>query len=615
MNHIFKSILYCFFILSLISCDEKNNDVDLGDPNTEFPAPSGLVIEKISASEAKISWKDNSNGEEGFYIERTDKSTNSNTKNTVGANVTEFIDNKLEETVYEYKVCAYYKQRTSDYISFTYKHTPIGIPQNFKVEVNNDGKIALSWDAFTEKIDGFKVERKSATGAYSLWKQLDANTTTVIDENPFVGANTYKLYAYSGEYTSTEIERTIISVGEPEITINNLQISYLKISPMYTLKNDGGETCTVGVCWSTQPNPTIENSQIVWGQKAAKDANCFANIDKLNENTTYYFRAFATNSKHTSYSNELAGKIDTSPKPINLTWTEMTTVNSSLAAEVKLYETSSNLNGRKFKAYYAIADLSTGSVELKAFHSTTAKKPSKYVTDATDETVYVMTNAGYFGYSGTSASSYSLLIDRGAKKAENISTLTRGSYAYPVTRGAFGVTQNQTPVMQWVSGNYGYDVPNPNVEGEVPQKSPSSTHPMQAQTYNAYSAVGGAPILMKDGRIVFDFTTTKAGKYLTNYELLQTDIFTATVRPPRTLIGSTADNKVVLFVCDGRQAHSDGATLLELAQIMKAIGCVNVLNLDGGGSSAIIANNILLNKPSDGAERAVPTTIAFVKRK
>jgi len=65
---------------------------------------------------------------------------------------------------------------------------------------------------------------------------------------------------------------------------------------------------------------------------------------------------------------------------------------------------------------------------------------------------------------------------------------------------------------------------------------------------------------------------------------------------------------------NGRQTHSEGATLLELAQIMKGIGCVNALNLDGGGSSAIIAGGTLLNKPSDGSERAVATVVSFVKR-
>jgi exopolysaccharide biosynthesis protein len=177
------------------------------------------------------------------------------------------------------------------------------------------------------------------------------------------------------------------------------------------------------------------------------------------------------------------------------------------------------------------------------------------------------------------------------------------------------VTQNQIPSVKWVTGNRTYDIPSPNVEGETPQKSLSATFPAVSESWNAYTAIGGAPVLIKNGKIVFDFTTTLSGKYLTNYELLQADIFSSTIRPPRTVIGNTADNKLILFVCDGRQALSDGATMLELAQIMKALGCVNALNLDGGGSSAMIAGGTLLNKPSDGSERAVASVVAFVKKK
>ncbi|MFZ4583511.1 MAG: phosphodiester glycosidase family protein, partial [Paludibacter sp.] len=336
----------------------------------------------------------------------------------------------------------------------------------------------------------------------------------------------------------------------------------------------------------------------------------------LDANTNYYIRAYATNSQGTTYSSEVQGTLAAEPAALSLTWSPMTAINTNLPAEIKVYNTTSTLNGRSFSAWYAIADMSTGNIELKTTLATTAQKPSQFIATSTGETTYVMTNGGYFGYSGSNVSSYSLAVDRNTKKADNISALTRGSYSYPVTRGAFGVTQSQTPLLKWTSGDNGYELPSPNVEGETPQASPNQTFPTTAVKWNPYTAIGGAPVLLKNGKISFDFTTTTSGKYMTNYELLQTDIFSTSIRPPRTVIGSTADNKIVLFVCDGRQGtYSDGATMLELAQIMKGIGCVNALNLDGGGSSAIIAGGTLLNKPSDGTERAVPSVVAFVKKK
>jgi len=611
-----RLLTYIFTLLVLIVfCSCKENIPNLDDLSVPFPSPTELKIEKTSTTSVKITWKDNSIGEEGFVVKRLITGEKAIKTATTASNITEFIDEDLETATYEYRVFAFYKQRKTDSVSVFYQHIPVSMPANFKVEGNAQNTITLSWDVASDGIDGYKIERKTEGKAYSAWKTLDKYATTIIDNEPLFGTTTYKLFAYSGDAVSVGVERSIVYIGSPQITINNVVSSFLKLSPNFTLTADGGEACMVGICWSKSPNPTINDSKAVWHVNLHSSQKAFCNATNLESGSTYYLRAFATNSKFTAYSNEISGKLNDEPQPISLVWTPMTAINSDLPTEVKVFETNSQLNGRNFKAYYSIADVSTGNVELKATFSTTAKTPGQFIAAATDETTCVMTNAGYFGYSGSNVSSYSLVIDRGSKKADNISSLTRGNYTYQVTRGSFGVSQNQTPALKWTSGNLAYEVPSPNVEGETPQKAPSQTFPVQSEQWNTYSAVGGAPVLIKNGKIIFDFTTTTSGKYMTNYELLQTDIFSTTARPPRTLIGSTADNKIVLFVCDGRQSHSDGATLLELAQIMKAIGCVNVLNLDGGGSSAMIANGQLLNKPSDGTQRAVASVVALVKKK
>lgn len=63
----------------------------------------------------------------------------------------------------------------------------------------------------------------------------------------------------------------------------------------------------------------------------------------------------------------------------------------------------------------------------------------------------------------------------------------------------------------------------------------------------------------------------------------------AITRAPRTILGITAANQLVLAVIDGRtQTHSLGATLQEAAGIAHALGCTQALNLDGGGSSVLM---------------------------
>lgn len=85
---------------------------------------------------------------------------------------------------------------------------------------------------------------------------------------------------------------------------------------------------------------------------------------------------------------------------------------------------------------------------------------------------------------------------------------------------------------------------------------------------------------------------------------------------PRTAIGLKEDGTVVMFVVDGRQDPSSiGMDYPELAQAMIALGCVNVLELDGGGSSTLLAqregSEVLecRNSPSYGYERTVSSSL------
>jgi hypothetical protein len=80
---------------------------------------------------------------------------------------------------------------------------------------------------------------------------------------------------------------------------------------------------------------------------------------------------------------------------------------------------------------------------------------------------------------------------------------------------------------------------------------------------------------------------------------------------PRTAIGIDRDTgQVLMLVVDGRQSFSRGYTMVELANLMTALGAEDALNLDGGGSSTLVALDAfgqigVRNSPSDGFERVV----------
>lgn len=91
------------------------------------------------------------------------------------------------------------------------------------------------------------------------------------------------------------------------------------------------------------------------------------------------------------------------------------------------------------------------------------------------------------------------------------------------------------------------------------------------------------------------------------------------VLAPRTAIGFSADGtRMILLTVDGRQADSRGLSLLETAELMRNLGADDALNLDGGGSSTMLAREagaqspVVVNSPSDGAERPTPNGLGLV---
>ncbi len=114
-------------------------------------------------------------------------------------------------------------------------------------------------------------------------------------------------------------------------------------------------------------------------------------------------------------------------------------------------------------------------------------------------------------------------------------------------------------------------------------------------------AVGGGPFLVRNGRIAIDW----ANQGFNDRFALQ--------RHPRTAIGRTRGGDVWFAAVDGRQAVSAGATLEEMARAMIRLGCVEAVNLDGGGSTTCNLFGLTLNRPSDGRERPVANAVLFYR--
>lgn len=85
-------------------------------------------------------------------------------------------------------------------------------------------------------------------------------------------------------------------------------------------------------------------------------------------------------------------------------------------------------------------------------------------------------------------------------------------------------------------------------------------------------------------------------------------------RAPRTVIANYKDDQLLILVTDGyNKAGSAGATLAEIQSLLKEYGAKDGYNLDGGGSSSLVFNGKLINNPSDGGLRKLPTHFLFFK--
>ncbi|MFI6790120.1 phosphodiester glycosidase family protein [Nonomuraea sp. NPDC050383] len=86
-------------------------------------------------------------------------------------------------------------------------------------------------------------------------------------------------------------------------------------------------------------------------------------------------------------------------------------------------------------------------------------------------------------------------------------------------------------------------------------------------------------------------------------------------RHPRTLLGTTRNGSLIVAVIDGRQpGASVGANFIEAARFMRWLGAKEAVNLDGGGSTAMVVGDKVVNHPSDGVERGVGDALLIMPK-
>jgi len=286
--------------------------------------------------------------------------------------------------------------------------------------------------------------------------------------------------------------------------------------------------------------------------------------------------------------------------PVELSWGTVDELNSALPPEVRVYAGVDS--EAPLRAWYVRVDPSERiEIRVAAAVDTDGVETSSEIAART--AARVVLNGGYFRMGEDPMRHVGLLVVDGQIVEPAVDSVLRDGERYYLARGALGFLADGTPDITWASSRdgvlYAWASPPPN----APDTRITALDLEGLPVWPARHAVAAGPVLVMDGEV---HVTTDA------------EVFFGTKIPelnPRTAAGVTADGALLVVVVDGRQRDSRGASLIELAQIMLDLGSVEAINLDGGGSSTLIVDGALVNRPLGGQiERQIMSALLVLEK-
>jgi len=298
-------------------------------------------------------------------------------------------------------------------------------------------------------------------------------------------------------------------------------------------------------------------------------------------------------SFHVVYSGDLA--ID---QRLSMDWKPVESLNKDLPHGVRVY-TGSN-QALPLRAWYVYIDQKQPNIKTKVVVSDDRTDNRETVSSfANDLGACVVVNGGFFRNDLTPSEHVGLLVSDGSIVKPATNSIILNSDRYHTARAAIGFKENGDVDIAWVTthDNKLYEWSEP--PNHRPGQPAGPQNYENAKEWKVKDAIGAGPALVVNGNI--DVTSDEEAFFAKSFNEAN----------PRTAAGVTADGALILLVVDGRQADSRGVTLDELSALMLDLGAVDAINLDGGGSSTLVVNKTLVNRPAGGFfEREVMSAIA-----
>jgi len=296
-----------------------------------------------------------------------------------------------------------------------------------------------------------------------------------------------------------------------------------------------------------------------------------------------------------------------------LTWINVDSLYQPLPNSMHVYTTTTLLDGKPNIAYYVTADLKSKQLSFATMVGNGKRyTPSQYFEQDNSKPLLVM-NTTFFEF--VHNSNLNVVINKGKLLAYQQHSLAgRGkdtlTYRHPFG-SAIGINKKRQADVAWLytdtAAAYAYASQQPIAFFKDSIADHPAAYMLQKGNFKKWkmqTAVGGGPVLVQNGNI-----------QITNNQEIKFAGKAIDDKHPRSAMGYTADGQLIFLMVQGRfPGKAEGATLTQLAQMLKDIGCTEALNLDGGGSSCLLINGKQTIQPSDKeGQRAVPAV--FIVRK
>lgn len=142
-------------------------------------------------------------------------------------------------------------------------------------------------------------------------------------------------------------------------------------------------------------------------------------------------------------------------------------------------------------------------------------------------------------------------------------------------------------------------------DGTVKVYDETTTSAQTLVDEGVWNTLSFGPSLLNSGEIIDGIDSVEVDTNFGNHSIQG--------EQPRTAIGVKDKNHLIFLVVDGRsEGYSRGATMPELAQMLKDLGCVTGYNIDGGGSSVMVFNGSLVNNPLGKGEERGTSDILYI---